>query len=57
MLEAWAGHLLAPVFEEGQVAVLGGGNACVGGEGAYIVTGPSPRTTLYSMPSSTTARR
>ncbi len=57
MLEAWAGHLLAPVFEEGQVTVLGGGNACVGGEGAYIVTGPSPRTTLYSMPSSTTARR
>lgn len=42
------------VFEEGRVVVTKDRDGQAGG---YIVTEPSPRTTLYSMPSSTTASR
>ena len=46
------------VFEEGQeIVVPDDRNIRVDGRSGYIVTGPSPRTTLYSMPSSTVVRR
>ena len=52
------GATMAVVFEERQeVVVPEDRNVRLGGRGSYIVTGPSPRTTLYSMPSSTVVRR